>query len=571
MKIHLWRGGHSGELLTILTQAIERRELLVVCPPLLKDFSFLSALPRGEVVWHGLGGPPEDLPESGSLSRWSESFQTGQPQLGVFTSGTASAKPRLILYTRENIEASVGSVWQLFDTSRIDTIFCYPQPFHTFGLTLGYYLAAARGVKLVTPTDRYSRAAHAVRSAVESEKVLTLGTPLHFSDLISYLKDQGQTLHPSYTAIVGGAPVSRQLWLALRSDLQIEAPSIGYGASEASPGLTHLPPGFEPATDGEIGMPLAGVDIKLSEGSGLTFRGPNSCLATFDGAELDFSNERFLADDIEVIEGGRWRFRGRFDLVINRGGQKIALDMVEQRLKAEVGLDLVASQLEDQRLGQDMGVLVLFEKDHSEFVAVRNRILNFLSTEFGLSISPSHIVAAPTIPVSANLKYDRRQISDWIKIRREFPLRLDMPIRAEDLDSLAPHRGEMVWIDEVLEVTPKGGRARVALKAERLFMSDGKLRSSSLIEFVAQTFSLFRAIQSLKGFCEPLARPKRAFLVGTRSSVIHGAPEQLPAGTVLEISVGNCYYVSPFIVFDGEVRTSAGELVFTTNMKVFCD
>ncbi len=52
-----------------------------------------------------------------------------KPVLGVFTSGTMSASPRLVLYTNANLRASLEGIYSPLDHSRIEHVFCYPQAF----------------------------------------------------------------------------------------------------------------------------------------------------------------------------------------------------------------------------------------------------------------------------------------------------------------------------------------------------------------------------------------------------------------------------------------------------------
>jgi len=205
MKIRVWRGFHSEELLELVRGAWERDELLVLCPPALKDFGFVDLLPEGEVrgagelvgeVFHRKSGvAPIDYP--------------GRPVLGVFTSGTLSGTPRLVLYSKRNLEFSLSGIRSFFNPSRFDTIFCYPQPFHTFGLVLGYVHAAVHGLKLVTGQGKYTRAFHQRRAELREESLLTLGTPTHFHDLLAYARGERTQLMPSYSCILGGAKVSR--------------------------------------------------------------------------------------------------------------------------------------------------------------------------------------------------------------------------------------------------------------------------------------------------------------------------------------------------------------------------
>ncbi|RYZ63427.1 MAG: hypothetical protein EOP05_23595, partial [Proteobacteria bacterium] len=225
-------------------------------PPLKTDHSFLDVLPGGANA--------VEFPE--------------KPLFGVFTSGTVSGKPRLVLYSRRNIEAALEAVLKLFDRTRITSVFAYPQPFHTFGLTLGYLLALKLGVPLRFHEGKYSQESHRTRASFTDAGQLTLGTPAHFFDLCALIK-KGLEVTPSYSCIIGGAAVDVDLWNQVRSIAQIEAPSIGYGCTEASPAVTHLNPGTAPSRSGEIGFPLDNLHSTVVKDQGVEISGPSLCMA----------------------------------------------------------------------------------------------------------------------------------------------------------------------------------------------------------------------------------------------------------------------------------------------------
>jgi acyl-CoA synthetase (AMP-forming)/AMP-acid ligase II len=206
MTIRLWKGYHSPELAPLIAHSWQDSILLVLCPPLLNDFSFLEVLPEGSLELFGAWTEEEraklrKVPRRGT-GRFAET-----PVLGVFTSGTLSTSPRLVLYSRKNVLASLSSIMALFDRSRVQHLFCYPQAFHTFGLTLGYLAAHIMGWELHTPEGKYGHASHLERIALRESGVLTLGTPTHFFDLLHAVKKADSPIESSYSCIMGGASV----------------------------------------------------------------------------------------------------------------------------------------------------------------------------------------------------------------------------------------------------------------------------------------------------------------------------------------------------------------------------
>src|SRR5258708_3738118 len=114
--MRLWKGYHHPELMPLIQDSWERGELLVLCPPPLKDFSFLRVMPDdGELTLHG-SWAAEEREAVRAIKRG------GVPAgaaLGVFTSGTLSHSPRLVLYSRANVLAALDGIFSLFELSCI--------------------------------------------------------------------------------------------------------------------------------------------------------------------------------------------------------------------------------------------------------------------------------------------------------------------------------------------------------------------------------------------------------------------------------------------------------------------
>lgn len=415
LRIRLWKGHHSPELLGFVARAWRSgaesgRELLILCPPALADFGFVPLLPAGEISLLGetwTDADRADIERRADVPRSTE--YPAFPILGVFTSGTVGGKPRLILYSRANVEASLAGILEVFDRDRIDAIFCYPQPFHTFGLILGYVQAVATGRPLIAPAGRYASDFHlAWREAARTHPgLLTLGTPTHFQDLVKAAAGwSAGAVVPTYSAIIGGASVPRALWRALRDSVRIAAPSIGYGCTEASPGLTHLPPGREPAEDGEIGSVLSGVSLEPIPGIGLEFAGPSTCLAIVQDGRVQFPRRVLIRDRLAARENGRLVFEGRYDLVFNRGGMKFSLEEIERFLQESFPTAaFLCVAVRDERLGEDLGVLVRAAEAPTE--AFRKAIGVALQTRFLAHFNLGRIVWVAELPTNAAAKPDR--------------------------------------------------------------------------------------------------------------------------------------------------------------------
>ncbi len=406
-RIHLWRGFHGREFRELFARAYKDQELLVVCPPTGLDERVLEALPPGELVFHGEW---HDAPRRLGQGR---ADYPAAPVLGVFTTGSTAAK-KLVLYSRANIKAAQDAILELFDRRRIDTVYCYPQPYHVFGLLLGHDLAARRGLQLVAAPGPYGHEAHELWLSLQSERLLTLATPSHMRDLCAFLEmNPDAKPRRTYSCILGGAKVDKDVWLKARAIARIEEPSVGYGCTEASPGVTHLPPGVEPLVDGDLGWPLGSVTMAFdAEEPGYSIHGPGLCLALSEGGALTFPTSHQVRDELTTLSGGRYGFAGRLDFVLNRGGEKFPLERIEAVLKARHALDTICVALPDPRLGEELGILARAGRQLEP-----TAIYATLTEVFQRRFNPGLLTLIDELPLNANAKLDRHAAKALVALR----------------------------------------------------------------------------------------------------------------------------------------------------------
>ncbi len=147
--------------------------------------------------------------------------------------------------------------------------------------------------------------------------------------------------------VVGGSPITP----SISSMLAATRLRVGYGLTEASPGIALGSPGvWAPYS---LGRPL-GCEVGLGPAGGLQFRGPNACLGLW--------SERRL----HCLDPGRWVETG--DLVEIRGGELIYRGRVDDRFKLENGrwihAGLCAESLCRQFPGLDEAVLFTPDGHH---------------------------------------------------------------------------------------------------------------------------------------------------------------------------------------------------------------
>ena len=392
MKARLWQDYHRPNLVDEVSRAWNDGELLVMVPPGLKNLSAFEPFLNGTDVF----------PEPAIF--------------GIFTSGTVGHK--LIFYSRRNIEASLQGIMSFFDINSIELIYSYPQPFHVFGLVLGYLCAQIYGKRLEVPMGPYSKLAHENWLKTVDATTLTLGTPTHFKDLLAYVTSVNAVPRASYSAILGGAPVTRQVWLDVQSNLKVAAPSIGYGASELSPGATHLGPGITPLEDFEIGAPLPNVKIEVEPGRGMRVRGENVCLGLVENGQLRHPSEIWLQDEVRERSEGRLVFCNRTDLILNRGGEKFSFEQIERLLKSQLAVEAVGVGVPHGRLGEELG-LILRKSDLA--IVSKEAIYECLRRFYAKDFDPNLCFFIDELPKTASAKIDRRECLQYIKEQHVSP------------------------------------------------------------------------------------------------------------------------------------------------------
>ena len=410
MKNILFKGHLSAEAFDELSQAWKNDDLILFLPPTLKTYDFVKFLPAGEIQLKGELW--EDFPD---LPNTQYDFKFKQkPVAGVFSSGSTQ-EPKLILYSKENIKSSVDGVYSLFDDKSYDSIFCYPQPYHTFGLTLGFGGSLLRNKNLIFQQGHYSTKHHEKWNE-STQKLLTLGTPTHFQDLVAWSEEKN--IDPSYACIIGGARVTRQLWMDLQTKVKISAPSIGYGATEASPGVSHLPPGQEPLEDGEVGFPLEHVSLE-NRSSGLKFSGPNLCIAIIENGVVTQPESLVLPDLVETRDDGVLIYKARLNWFLNRGGEKFSLERFEKIIFDDLGIETLGFCVKDDRLGEDLGLLI--KGPESVANTVKGKIIDLLKSDTGRKFESKNMLNVDEFPLNSSQKNDRLKAFEIFEKRTIFP------------------------------------------------------------------------------------------------------------------------------------------------------
>ena len=129
----------------------------------------------------------------------------------------------------------------------------------------------------------------------------------------------------------------------------------------------------------------------------------------------------------------------------------------------------------------------------------------------------------------------------------------------------------MVWVDFVTRFSESGGECRLTIKREEAYMDSFGLRSSSLIEFMAQAHAFISICENRK-FPDRVA-PKRTFLAAIRdaSFVAEEELKLIPVGSELKIQTSGCRHIGPITLFSGQVLTEDNRVLASASFKVFVE
>jgi o-succinylbenzoate---CoA ligase len=304
----------------------------------------------------------------------------------VATSGTGGA-PKFGQFDRRAIDAAVASSASALEASDGDRWLCCLPLAHVGGL-----LVLLRGVLLGAPVTIHPRF-DAAAVAAEQGSAFTSLVPTMLGRLVA----AGARLSAFRAILIGGAH--------LLPDLRASAERAGasvvetYGLTETCGGVVY------------DGVPLPGTEMRIDHQGGIQLRGPT----LMRGYRLDpsataaaFTEDGWLrsGDAGEIDAEGRLHVVGRFDDLINTGGEKVWPDEVEAALREHPGVrDVAASGRPDPEWGQRVAVWVV-PADPSDPPSL-DELRAFASRTLPRHAAPRELTLAERLPRTASGKLRR--------------------------------------------------------------------------------------------------------------------------------------------------------------------
>ena len=131
---------------------------------------------------------------------------------------------------------------------------------------------------------------------------------------------------------------------------------------------------------------------------------------------------------------------------------------------------------------------------------------------------------------------------------------MEIVINTKDLAGFLPHAGEMVWIDEVMDV----GRCRVFVDRKKHYYSKDRVRQSTYIEWIAQAYGFSSAYErKSSGSLSPM---KAAYLVSFNKATF--SAESISEGEEIYIEVSKDGEMGAISIVKGKVYSKEKNITY---------
>ena len=305
-----------------------------------------------------------------------------RPALILYTSGTTS-RPKGVVVTHANLQAQVSSLVDAWGWTSADRILLVLPLHHVHGIVNVLTCALWSGAvcEILPEFD-----AHAVwERIVRGDLTLFMGVPTMYVRLIAAWDSASpaeqramSTAARRLRLMVSGSaalPVSTlERWREISGHTLLER----YGMTEIGMALSN--PLHGERRPGHVGMPLAGVDVRLVDEAGrpvangtpgeIQVKGPGVFREYWRRPEATaaaFQDGWFRTGDIAVIEEGAYRILGRSSVdIIKSGGYKISALEVEEVLRTHPAIrECAVIGLPDEEWGERVAAALVLHAGHT--------------------------------------------------------------------------------------------------------------------------------------------------------------------------------------------------------------
>lgn len=291
----------------------------------------------------------------------------------LYTSGT-TGRPKGAMLTHANLAANSTSCAEALPVGPDDCFLSALPLFHSFAAMVFMILPIMVGGQ-IRLMERFMPS-NTLALMEESGATLFGGVPSMFVLMLQV--PERPKLDKLRIAISGGAPLSPDVWQAFEATFDAKMIE-GYGLTEASPVVAVNPP-FGLHKYGSVGLPLPGVDVKITDGNGqevpsgevgeLLVRGGNVMKGYLnrpqDTASVLRDGWLLTGDLARRDEDGYLYIAGRKKELIIVGGLNVYPGEVERVLVEHPDvLEAAAFGVDDRARGEAVWAAVVLRPDHS--------------------------------------------------------------------------------------------------------------------------------------------------------------------------------------------------------------
>jgi long-chain acyl-CoA synthetase len=180
-----------------------------------------------------------------------------------------------------------------------------------------------------------------------------------------------------------------------------------YGCTEAMPRLTVSEVRDTAPTNGLIGWPLPGIDLRRGQGGALMFQSPFAAIAGYDGTALTPLDGWIATGDMARSTPLGWVLEGRSNDVFKRYGEKVSLVMLAQTVAGSWGGQHGFYFADGTSEPSHILVLAPIPTDPE-----LREVLLGLRRSHPRSAWPARVEGTAVLPLSANGKLDTKALAD---------------------------------------------------------------------------------------------------------------------------------------------------------------
>ncbi|SNX65114.1 acyl-CoA synthetase (AMP-forming)/AMP-acid ligase II [Streptomyces sp. TLI_55] len=347
---------------------------------------------------------------------------SGDDALVMFTAGT-SARPKMVPLTHANVTASVRNICASYELGPGDATVAVMPFFHGHGLFAALLASLASGGCVLLPErGRFSATTFWDDMRAVAATWFTAVPAMH-EILLDRLEQEypGPQVPPLKFVRSCSAPLNTATQRAL--ERTFGAPLLSaYGMTESSHQATSEPlPGRGELKQGSVGRPT-GVEVRVVGPGGIPcpvgvegevwVQGPTVArgyLGDADGTSYTFVDGWLRTGDLGTLDAdGYLSLTGRITNLINRGGEKIAPEHVEDILAGCPGVAAAAVfAVPDATYGQRVGAAVVVRDGEGVDAA---EILRYCRDRLAAFEVPDRLEVVDALPYTAKGGLDRKAV-----------------------------------------------------------------------------------------------------------------------------------------------------------------